>query len=90
MANARNLIERQNVERFPRADQRARYLGLTLSQRSSGEGVRMGGMTRCGNPRLRTRFVESSWTLIRYDPFIRQADERIKHQTGRGKRRSWL
>ena len=80
------LMELQNVERFQRADQLASYLGLTPSQRSSGESIRMGGITRCGNPRLRTRFVESSWTLIRYDMDVRNVYERIKHQTGSGKK----
>jgi transposase len=80
------LIELQNVERFQRADQLASYLGLTPSQRSSGESIRMGGITRCGNPRLRTRFVESSWTLIRYDKSVRATYERIKHHTGSGKK----
>jgi transposase len=80
------LIELQDVERFKRADQLASYLGLTPSQRSSGESVRMGGITRCGNPRLRTRFVESSWTLIRYDKTVRATYDRIKHQTGSGKK----
>jgi transposase len=80
------LIELQDVERFQRADQLASYLGLTPSQRSSGESVRMGAITRCGNPRLRTRFVESSWTLIRYDMEVRKVYERIKHQTGSGKK----
>lgn len=80
------LIELQDVERFQRADQLASYLGLTPSQRSSGESIRMGGITRCGNPRLRTRFVESSWTLIRYDKTVREAYDRIKHQTGSGKK----
>ncbi len=61
------LIEVQNVERFQRADQLASFLGLTPSQHSSGERIRMGHITRCGNYHLRTRMVESSWTLIRYD-----------------------
>jgi transposase len=80
------LIELQTVERFQRAEQLASYLGLTPSQRSSGESIRMGGITRCGNPRLRTRFVESSWTLIRYDMGQRRTYERIKHQTGSAKK----
>jgi transposase len=80
------LIELQNVERFRKAEQLASYLGLTPSQRSSGESIRMGRITRCGNPRLRTRFVESSWTLIRYDPTVRATYERIKHQTGSAKK----
>lgn len=80
------LMELQNVERFRKAQQFASYLGLTPSQRSSGERIRFGGITRCGNPRLRTRFVESSWTLIRYDMAVRATYERIKHQTGSGKK----
>jgi transposase len=80
------LIELQDVERFRRADQIASYIGLTPSQGSSGERVRMGQITHCGNTHLRTRFVESSWTLIRYDAAMRTRYERIKHQTGSGKK----
>jgi transposase len=80
------LIELQDIERFRRADQLASYLGLTPSQRSSGERVRMGRITHCGNVHLRTRFVQSSWTLIRYDQAMRARYERIKHQTGSGKK----
>lgn len=80
------LIELQDIERFRRADQLASYIGLTPSQRSSGERIRMGRITHCGNGRLRDRFVESSWTLIRYDLGTRATYERIKHQTGSGKK----
>lgn len=80
------LIELQDIERFRRADQLASYLGLTPSQRSSGERIRMGRITHCGNVHLRTRFVQSSWTLIRYDQAMRSRYERIKHQTGSGKK----
>jgi transposase len=80
------LIELQNVERFRRADQLACYLGLTPSQHSTGQRIHLGEITRCGNPRLRTRFVETSWTLIRYDMGERKTYERIKHQTGSGKK----
>ncbi len=80
------LIELQNIERFRRADQLASYLGLTPSQHSSGEKVRMGHITRCGNYQVRTRLVESSWTLIRYDAGAKATYERIKHQTGSGRK----
>jgi transposase len=80
------LVELQDIERFRRSDQLASYLGLTPSQRSSGERIRMGHITHCGNPRLRARFVESSWTLIRYDEGARKIYERIKHQTGSSKK----
>lgn len=80
------LIELQNVERFQRADQLASFLGLTPSQHSSGERIRMGHITRCGNHHVRTRLVESSWTLIRYDTGAKATYERIKHQTGSGRK----
>lgn len=80
------LIELQNIERFRRADQLASYLGLTPSQHSSGERIRMGHITRCGNYQVRTRLVESSWTLIRYDAGAKATYERIKHQTGSGRK----
>lgn len=76
------LVELQDIERFRRADQLASYLGLTPSQHSSGERIRMGHITRCGNYEVRTRLVESSWTLIRYDAGAKATYERIKHQTG--------
>ena len=80
------LVEVQNIERFRRADQFASYLGLTPSQHSSGEKIRMGHITRCGNYEVRTRLVESSWTLIRYDAQAKMTYERIKHQTGSGRK----
>jgi len=80
------LVEIQNIERFRRADQFASYLGLTPSQHSSGESIRMGHITRCGNSEVRTRLVESSWTLIRYDMQTKMTYERIKHQTGSGRK----
>ena len=80
------LVELQNIERFHRADQLASFLGLTPSQHSSGERIRMGHITRCGNYEVRTRLVESSWTLIRYDAGAKATYERIKHQTGSGRK----
>jgi transposase len=80
------LIELQDIERFRRADQLASFLGLTPSQHSSGERIRMGHITRCGNYHVRTRLVESSWTLIRYDQGAKATYERIKHQTGSGRK----
>ncbi len=80
------LLELQNVERFRKADHLSSYLGLTPSQHSSGEKIRMGHITRCGNREVRTRLVESSWTLIRYDAQAKATYERIKHQTGSGRK----
>jgi hypothetical protein len=52
------------ISRFKTADELAAYLGLTPSQYSSGEHIRMGHITHAGNKRARTTLVESSWPLI--------------------------
>jgi transposase len=79
------LVELQDITRFRTADELSAYLGLTPSQYSSGEHIRMGHITHAGNSRLRTTLVESSWLLIRKDPEMRRKYERVKHKRG-GKR----
>lgn len=79
------LVELQDITRFQTADEIAAYLGLTPSQYSSGEYVRMGHITHAGNDRVRTTLVESSWILIGKDPHMRSKYEDIKHRRG-GKR----
>jgi transposase len=79
------LVELQEITRFKTADELAAYLGLTPSQYSSGEHVRMGHITHAGNNRVRTTLVESSWILIGKDPSMRCKYENIKHRRG-GKR----
>jgi transposase len=48
------LVEIQDMRRFQRADELASYLGLTPSEFSTGQYVRQGRITRCGNKRVRT------------------------------------
>ena len=79
------LLELQDVERFQRADQITAYVGLTPSQYSSADKIRMGRITRIGKNSLRSVLVEASWTLIRKDKELRLKYERIKHRAG-GKR----
>ena len=79
------LVELQDITRFKTADELAAYLGLTPSQYSSGEHIRMGHITHAGNDRVRTTLVESSWLLIGKDPQMRWKYEHIKHRRG-GKR----
>jgi transposase len=79
------LVEIQDITRFKTADALAAYLGLTPSQYSTGEHIRMGHITHAGNGRVRTTLVESSWTLIGKDPEMRSKYERVKNRRG-GKR----
>jgi transposase len=45
------------------------YLGLVPSERSTGDTVRRGGITKAGNGRVRHMLVESAWTY-RHPPRI--------------------
>jgi transposase len=79
------LLELQDVSRFRRAEQLAAYVGLTPSQYSSADKVRMGRITGIGKNTLRSLLVEAPWTLIRKDPAMREKYDRIKIRSG-GKR----
>lgn len=76
------LLELQDVERFRRAEELAAYVGLTPSQDSSGERVRMGHITRAGKKSLRGTLIEASWYLIGKDRRMRSKYERIKARAG--------
>jgi transposase len=79
------LLELQDVARFRRAEQLAAYVGLTPSQYSSANKVRMGRITGVGKNTLRAILVEASWKLISKDAAMRAKYERIKIRAG-GKR----
>jgi transposase len=76
------LLELQDVARFRRADQLAAYVGLTPSQYTSADKVRMGRITRIGKDSVRTALVECSWCLIRKDKAMRIKYEEIKVRSG--------
>ena len=79
------LLELQDVSRFRRAEQLAAYVGLTPSQYSSADKVRMGRITGIGKNTLRSLLVEASWILISKDQTMREKYDRIKIRSG-GKR----
>jgi transposase len=76
------LVEFQDVSRFRRAEQIAAYVGLTPSQYSSAEKIRMGRITGAGKNGLRAILVEASWKLITKDGAMREKYERIKARAG--------
>lgn len=80
------LLELADVARFPSAEAFSSYLGLTPSQFSSGSRVRLGHITREGNAHLRRVLVESAWTVIRHDPFLREKYDRIRAKGTNGKK----
>jgi transposase len=79
------LVELQDVSRFESAEELASFIGLTPSEYSPGERTRQGRITRCGNKRVRTYLVESTWILITKDPAMRLKYLKLKNLRG-GKR----
>jgi transposase len=79
------LLEIPNIKSFKNGKYLAAYVGLTPSQYSSGDHVRMGRITRTGKPHLRSMLIEASWTLIRKDNSFRKFYDKLKHRSG-GKR----
>jgi transposase len=76
------LVELQDVSRFRRAEQLSAYVGLTPSQYSSADKIRMGRITGIGKNSLRALLVEASWILITKDQAMRQKYNRIKARSG--------
>jgi transposase len=79
------LLELQDFSRFRRAEQLAAYVGVTPSQYSSADKIRMGRITGAGKNAVRSALVESCWHLIRKDKAMRKKYEQIKARAG-GKR----
>jgi len=79
------LLELQDIKRFQRADELAAYVGLTPSQYTSADKVRMGRITCVGKNSLRAMLIQASWTLIRKDGVMREKYDRLKSRSG-GKR----
>jgi transposase len=79
------LLELHDFSRFRRAEQLPAYVGLTPSQYSSADKIRMGRITGAGKNTVRSALVESCWMLIRKDKAMRRKYEQIKARAG-GKR----
>ncbi|MCP4633836.1 MAG: IS110 family transposase [candidate division Zixibacteria bacterium] len=71
------ILEIGDIKRFNSADKFASYLGLTPSERSSGETKWIGSLTGMGQSILRTLFIESSWAAIKKDPALLKKYQRL-------------
>jgi transposase len=52
--------------------QLAAFLGLVPTERSTGERTERGSITGSGDPRLRSKVIEASWSAIRQDEEFRE------------------
>jgi transposase len=66
------VTEIGDVRRFASPRQLMGYLGLTVTEYSSGESERRGGITKAGNGRCRRVLVEAAWHY-RHPPAISAA-----------------
>jgi transposase len=63
------VTEIGDVQRFESPHQLIGYLGVVPGERSTGETVKRGGITKTGNGRVRHMLVESAWTY-RHPPRV--------------------
>lgn len=60
--------------------QLAAFLGLVASERSTGDAIRRGAITRVGDARLRNKLIQCAWAAIRQDTELRAFYGRIYHR----------
>lgn len=63
------LAEVGDLRRFDTPRQLMGYLGLVPSERSTGDNIKRGGITKAGNTRARRTMVESAWSY-RHPPRV--------------------
>jgi transposase len=63
------VVEVGDIRRFETPRQLMGYIGLVPEERSTGESIRRGSITKMGNARLRQLLVESAWTY-RHPPRV--------------------
>jgi len=76
------ILEIGDFARFRRGEQLAAYVGLTPSQYSSGDKIRMGRITGIGKNSLRGLLIEVAWRVISRDRGLRKRYEEIRCRSG--------
>ena len=85
-----NVLASEGLFRhFDNRRQIAAYAGLAPSPWRSGSIDREQGVSKSGNPRLRTTMVQAAWLWLRYQPdsaLSRWFQDRVSRSGGRGKK----
>ena len=74
------IAEIGDLQRFASAPKLMAYLGLVPSERSSGNSVRRGGITKTGNSHVRRVLIEAAWTYrfaARRTPIIQRRMDKV-------------
>jgi transposase len=72
------------IERFAHSRQVVSYLGLNPAEYSSGGRRQLGGISRQGNPMLRSLLVEAGRSVARSVPELKRAYQRLKRRKHSG------
>ena len=72
------------IERFACSRKVVSYLGLNPAEHSSGGRQRLGGISKQGNPLLRSLLVEAGQSAARSVPELKRAYQRLKHRKHSG------
>ncbi|MCI7605986.1 MAG: transposase [Spirochaetales bacterium] len=74
------VCEVGDFDRFATAEQFSSYLGLCPGQDSSGKTTRYGGITKCGNSRLRMLLTEAAKGIKRSNPYTKSKRLLLRQQ----------
>jgi len=69
-------------ERFLSSEKLNHYLGLTPSERSSGEKITRGRSGMCGNRQLRSIIIQLAWKTVRKDGALLDKFNRVYSKSG--------
>ena len=69
-------------DRFESSEKLNHYLGLTPSERSSGDKINRGRSGMCGNRQLRSIIIQLAWMTVRKDGALLDKFERVYKKSG--------
>lgn len=69
-------------DRFQSSQRLNHYLGLTPSERSSGEKITRGRSGMCGNSQLRSIIIQLAWMTVRKDGSLLDKFDRVYRKSG--------
>lgn len=69
-------------DRFLSSEKLSHYLGLTPSERSSGDKVMRGRSGMCGNRQLRSIIIQLAWKTVRKDGSLLDKFDRVYRKSG--------
>lgn len=69
-------------DRFESSEKLNHYLGLTPSERSSGDKIKRGRSGMCGNRQLRSIIIQLAWMTVRKDGSLLDKFDKLYKSSG--------